>query len=201
MTEIDEDVIIGGKLGEGSFAVVKKGILKDSGKAVAIKVIKKTTIAKMSRGIDVIITEIMAMRALKSPLICKLLGVYEEETSVNLIVERAPGMDLLDYICNKRTVSEQVACEIISQVFKAVEYMHSKGVAHRDLKLENIMIDNQKKIKIIDFGMAGLFAPGSEDMTGCGGSVGYIAPEVYTGRPYTSKIDEFAVGVILYVLV
>jgi serine/threonine protein kinase len=79
--------------------------------------------------------------------------------------------------------------------------MHSKGVVHRDMKLENIMIDHHNKIKIIDFGMAALIEHDTQEITGVGGSVGYISPEVYTGRPYTPKIDEFGVGVILYILI
>jgi serine/threonine protein kinase len=78
--------------------------------------------------------------------------------------------------------------------------LHEHGIVHRDIKLENLMLTSGQ-VKIIDFGLCDVVREGTLGIDGMAGSPGYVAPEVYSGRPYGTKSDVFGVGVVLYALV
>ena len=94
-------------------------------------------------------SELQTMSQLKHPNIAKLYEAYERRRHIYLVMELCPNGDLSD-----RTFSEKEAAVLVRQILEAVAYMHSKGVVHRDLKLENIMLDEKGNVKIIDLGLA-----------------------------------------------
>ena len=100
-----------------------------------------------------------------------------------------------------RTYTEEQASSIVRTAFSAVAYMHSKGVAHRDIKLENIMFDRNGEIKMIDFGLATKYLSNEfSNMTDTVGTLYSMAPEVLEGKGYDFKCDVWSVGVVAYVL-
>ena len=189
-------------LGKGKFGLVKLGIHRGSGRKVAIKIINK----KLVTPIDVqqVKTEIDILKIAKHPNIIKLYDVFENENYIYIIMEYCAGGDLFSYI-EKRgfRLPETRAAEIIHKLSTAVYFLHEYGVVHRDLKPENIlMTDNSSNadIRLVDFGLGKIIGPG-EMCTDPFGTFSYVAPEVLKEKPYSFKVDLFAIGIIAYLLV
>eukprot|EP01122_Echinamoeba_exundans_P012658 TRINITY_DN534_c0_g1_i1.p1 TRINITY_DN534_c0_g1~~TRINITY_DN534_c0_g1_i1.p1 ORF type:complete len:357 (+),score=63.91 TRINITY_DN534_c0_g1_i1:991-2061(+) len=115
-------------------------------------------------------------------------------------MELCEGQELFEEIINRHSFTENDAKDVVRAVLTPIEYLHSLGIVHRDIKPENIMFvkeDNFKELKIVDFG----FARFTTDQAGSRvGTLGYKAPEVFSGENVTSKADVWAVGVITYIL-
>lgn len=187
------------KLGKGAEGVVKLGINKETGMKKAVKIIKKGNIASMSR-VD---TEIEAMVVLDHPCVVSVDEVLETESNIFLVMEYCAGGHLEDYISPKRPMSLAAARYYFDQLVGGIVYCHSKGVCHRDLRVENLMLDNKGNLKITDFGHAGMFEVGWDVFqTMLVGSVSHLAPEQVTGTVYSGeKIDVWSAGIILYIMV
>lgn len=130
----------------------------------------------------------------------------EEGKEVNIsymVTDLAEKGEMFDIIANTGSLNEYFARRVMKQLFKAVGYMHTKGIAHRDLKLENMLLDNDFNIKIIDFGFSSpLLAKDGKNLleTVCG-TLGYMAPEIVAGKKYLGvKADMFALGVLMFTL-
>ena len=189
-------------LGKGKFGLVKLGIHRGNGRKVAIKIINK----KLVTAIDVqqVKTEIDILKIAKHPNIIQLYDVLENENYIYIIMEYCAGGDLFSYI-EKRgfRLPETRAAEIIHKLSTAVFFLHEYGVVHRDLKPENIlMTDNSPNadIRLVDFGLGKIIGPG-EMCTDPFGTFSYVAPEVLREKPYSFKVDLFAIGIIAYLLV
>ena len=189
-------------LGKGKFGLVKLGIHRGNGRKVAIKIINK----KLVTAIDVqqVKTEIDILKIAKHPNIIQLYDVFENENYIYIIMEYCAGGDLFSYI-EKRgfRLPETRAAEIIHKLSTAVFFLHEYGVVHRDLKPENIlMTDNSSNadIRLVDFGLGKIIGPG-EMCTDPFGTFSYVAPEVLKEKPYSFKVDLFAIGIIAYLLV
>ena len=121
------------------------------------------------------------------------------------VIELVEGMDLFKYVSENDYLGEEEAGFIMSEILLAVKYLNNVGIVHRDLKPENIMlkIDKNKpnarasEVKIIDFGFAIYVREAGVSVKGCG-TYNYVAPEVFSQKPYTFKTDIFSLGVILY---
>ena len=129
--------------------------------------------------------------------------IKKNGTHVNvayIVLELIPGGELFDYIANTGPFSERIIKYFSKQILLTVQYIHSKGLFHRDLKLENILLDKSNDIKIIDFGVAQ-----NEDVSGVNrtkvGTIGYMAPELLANQPYNGQaVDIFSLGVILFII-
>lgn len=97
---------------------------------------------------------------------------------------------------------EAEAAEILKQLVSAISYCHHMGVAHRDIKPDNILFDTRGRLKLADFGSAEWFGMNCESgmMEGIVGTPYYVAPEVLRGREYNEKVDVWSAGVILYIM-
>ena len=127
--------------------------------------------------------------------------MVQSEKYVYLILEYVSGGELYDIIEREGKLDENKACVIFSQILQAVQYFHSKKVSHRDLKLENILIDEHLKPKISDFGLSNFMKDGEFLRTSCG-SPNYAAPEIISNSKYCgSEVDVWSLGVILYAMV
>lgn len=186
-------------LGKGTYGKVKKA-RERSGRLVAIKSIRKEKI-KDEQDLVHIRREIEIMSSLCHPHIITIYEVFENKDKIVIVMEYASQGDLYDYICDKRKLTEREARHFFRQIVSAVHYCHQNGIVHRDLKLENILLDGSGNVKIADFGLSNLFHGDEYLQTFCGSPL-YASPEIVNGRPYRGpEVDTWSLGVLLYTLV
>ncbi|XP_062998419.1 NUAK family SNF1-like kinase 2 [Elgaria multicarinata webbii] len=186
-------------LGKGTYGKVKKA-RERSGKLVAIKSIRKDKI-KDEQDLVHIRREIEIMSSLNHPHIIAVHEVFENSSKIVIVMEYASKGDLYDYISERQRLTEQEARHFFRQVVSAVYYCHKNGIVHRDLKLENILLDANCNIKIADFGLSNVFQQDRFLQTFCGSPL-YASPEIVNGRPYKGpEVDSWSLGVLLYILI
>lgn len=156
------DYILGQTLGEGEFGKVKMGWKRDGGVQVAIKLIRRETLGNNPSRLPKIYREIAILRGLQHPNIVRLHEMVETERHIGIILEYASGGELFDYILQHRFLKENAARRLFAQLVSGVGYLHKKGIVHRDLKLENLLLDRNRNIIITDFGFANTFSPNDE---------------------------------------
>ncbi|XP_053310358.1 NUAK family SNF1-like kinase 2 [Spea bombifrons] len=186
-------------LGKGTYGRVKRARDKQ-GREVAIKSIRKDRI-KDEQDILQIRRETEIMSSLSHPHIISIYEVFENSSKIVIVMEYASQGDLYDYISERQKLSEQEARRFFRQIVSAVQYCHANGIVHRDLKLENILLDENKNVKIADFGLSNIYHSDSYLQTYCGSPL-YASPEIVNGRPYIGpEVDSWSLGVLLYILV
>ncbi|POR34485.1 Serine/threonine-protein kinase KIN4 [Tolypocladium paradoxum] len=156
------DFILGNTIGEGEFGKVKLGWKQDSSVQVAIKLIKRDTVGSNPSRLGKIRREVTILRGVQHPNIVRLIDMIETDKYIGIILEYASGGELFDYILNHRYLKDQSARRLFSQLVSGVGYLHKKGIVHRDLKLENLLLDRNRNIIITDFGFANTFDPHEE---------------------------------------
>ncbi|XP_056400890.1 death-associated protein kinase 2-like isoform X2 [Hyla sarda] len=193
------------KLGSGHFGEVRKCKEKSTGTFFAGKFIKTRKVKGSRLGLDrdQVEREVFILQQLEHPNIMRLQDVFASKAEMVLILELIRGGELFDFIAEKEALSEEDAIEFLEQILKGVAYMHSKNIAHFDLKPENIMLQQKDvphpKIKIIDFGLAQKIEDGAVFKSLCG-TPQYIAPEVINYEPLGPPTDMWSIGVITYIL-
>ena len=187
-------------LGSGSYSKVKLAVdLNNKDKLVAIKIVD-TAKAPHDYQHKFMPRELELWPQLDHPHLVKLIESFKDEKRVYMVEQYAPGGDMLHYIQQQGVIDESVAREWILQVMDAICYMHESGMGHRDLKLENLLINTQWNLQICDFGFTKSLSE-NLSQTYCG-SKSYAAPEILMGQPYDPmKADVWALGVILYIMV
>lgn len=158
--KVEDFYDIGEELGSGQFAIVRKCREQSTGLEYAAKFIKKRQSRASRRGVcrEEIEREVSILRQVLHPNIITLHDVYENRTDVVLILELVSGGELFDFLAQKESLSEEEATSFIKQILDGVNYLHTKKIAHFDLKPENIMLLDKNipipHIKLIDFGLA-----------------------------------------------
>ncbi|KAJ8398506.1 hypothetical protein AAFF_G00427610 [Aldrovandia affinis] len=196
---------IGQLLGSGHFGQVREVHERATGTRWAGKFLKLRKNASSRLGMErkSVEKEVEILQALQHSNIMALKDVFESRAEVVLIVELIGGGELFDFIAEKENLSENEAIEFLKQILEGVGFMHSKHIAHFDLKPENIMLLDKEvehpHIKIIDFGLACYLTPGEEYRSLCG-TPQYIAPEVINYEPLSVAADMWSIGVITYIL-
>ncbi|KAG1970397.1 hormonally up-regulated neu tumor-associated kinase homolog A-like [Pimephales promelas] len=194
--------LVGRKLGEGSFAKVREGLHATTGVKVAVKVIDKRKAKKDSYVTKNLRREGQIQQMIRHPHITQLLDILETENSYYLVMELCPGGNLMNHIYEKKRLDEREAQKYVRQLVMAVEHLHRAGVVHRDLKIENLLLDEQDNIKLIDFGLsncAGILGYSDPFSTQCG-SPAYAAPEILSRKKYGHKVDVWSIGVNMYTM-
>lgn len=193
---------LGRILGEGNFGKVKFAKNVESGQGFAVKILEKKRILDLKIG-DQIKREIGTLKLLKHPNVVRLHEVLASKTKIYMVLEYVTGGELFDRISNRGRLSEVQGRKLFQQLIDGVSYCHHKGVFHRDLKLENVLVDAKGNIKISDFGLSALPQHYRDDgllHTTCG-SPNYVAPEILANRGYDgATADIWSCGVILYVI-
>lgn len=135
------------------------------------------------------------------PHIMRVYELIESRDGVYIVMEYLPGGELYDLILKKQRFSEDDGRKFFQQLVFALEYCHMHNVVHRDVKPENILLDENQNIKLGDFGLANYFKDGHFLHTSCG-SLNYAAPEILTGNPYSGpEVDVWSAGIVLFTLV
>ena len=188
-------------IGEGMFGKVKLAIHLITKEKVAIKIFDKSKI-KSSRDAQYIEREISILKRLNHYNTIKLYNIIQNNDFIFLIQEYISGKELLHFIEKKDNLSEKDICKLYQQIISGIEYVHEMGIAHRDLKLENILLNYKKDIKIIDFGLSNLYDRNVDELlhSSCG-SPCYAAPEMIKGIEYRGiNTDIWSSGIILYLM-
>lgn len=192
--------VLGRTIGEGTFGKVKLGTHILTGEKVAVKILEKDRIAEVA-DVERVAREIHILKMLRHPNIIQLYEIIETPKQLYLIMEFCSGGELFDYIVAHTKVKEKEACRFFLQLLTGVEYIHKLGIVHRDLKPENLLLDHQRGIKIVDFGLSNTYKPGETLKTACG-SPCYAAPEMIAGKRYLGlRVDIWSCGVILFALI
>lgn len=156
------DYILGQTIGEGEFGKVKLGWKKDGSVQVAIKLLRRESLGNNPSRLPKIYREISILKELSHPNIVRLHEMAETDRHIGIVLEYASGGELFDYILNHRYLKDNPARRLFAQLVSGVGYLHKKGIVHRDLKLENLMLDRNRNIIITDFGFANTFDPTDE---------------------------------------
>ena len=181
---------LGPVIGEGSYGKVH--LSKVNNKFVAIKALKKTESVQQ---------EVKMMQSLKHENIVQFFEVIETSQKVYIVMEFIKGGDLLEKITTEGPMAEEQAKKVFAEIIKAVGFCHEQNIAHRDLKLENVLLRADGHVKLADFGFAVKSENNDMHSTRCG-SANYVAPEVLSGKTYNSKsADIWSLGVILFAIV
>ncbi|MBN3279784.1 NUAK1 kinase, partial [Polyodon spathula] len=187
-------------LGKGTYGKVKKAVERATGKTVAIKSIRKDRITDELDRVH-IQREIEIMSSLRHPNIIRINEVFESKDKILIVMENASRGELYDYVNDRHWIPEPEARRFFRQLTSAVHYCHKNGVVHRDLKLENILLDQDYNVKLADFGLSNHFKKEQVLQTYCGSPL-YASPEIVNGLPYRGpEVDCWALGVLLYALV
>ncbi|KAJ7417790.1 hormonally up-regulated neu tumor-associated kinase-like protein [Pitangus sulphuratus] len=195
--------LIGKLINKGSFAKVMEGLHIPTGEKVAIKVIDKKRAKQDSYVLKNMKREPRIHQMIKHPNVVQLYETLETDNSYYMVMELCLGGDLLDRICEKKRLAEWEVRRYTWQILSAVEHLHCQGIVHRDLKIENFLLDENNNIKIIDFGLSNTakFEGLSQELlhTQCG-SPAYAAPELLAHRKYGPKVDVWSIGVSVFAM-
>ncbi|XP_072307809.1 uncharacterized protein [Eucyclogobius newberryi] len=195
--------LVGKMINKGSFAKVMEGLHIGTGEKVAIKVIDKKKARQDSYVLKNMKREPRIHQMVRHPHIVVLFETLETENSYYMAMELCAGGDLMDRICERKRLEEREVRRYTRQILSAVDHLHKHGIVHRDLKIENFLLDEHNNIKIVDFGLSNTLKPESLSLdllnTQCG-SPAYAAPELLAHRKYGPKVDVWSVGVSAFAM-
>ena len=185
------------QLGSGSFGRVFLVSHNETKELFALKTIEKRKIMTTYGKLDIIFDEINIHSKLYHQNVIKLYNVYEDKESINIIMEYAKNGNLYQLIKKEKNgFSESKAFEYFIQVINAVYYLHSNNIIHRDIKPENILISDDNKLKLCDFGWAKELT--LENRSTFCGTMEYMAPEIVGSETYDYSVDIWSLGILLY---
>eukprot|EP00177_Eucheuma_denticulatum_P008543 GFKZ01015551.1.p1 GENE.GFKZ01015551.1~~GFKZ01015551.1.p1 ORF type:complete len:1193 (+),score=192.35 GFKZ01015551.1:114-3581(+) len=194
------DYELGRTIGRGSSGVVRLAMHVETREKVAIKIIKKGKCSDLSR-LD---REIQSLMAARHTHIVALEEVLESKNNLFIVMELCGGGSLVDIVrlYPEERMPEETARFFMRQLFEALAFCHRNGICHRDIRLDNLMLDNNGNVKITDFGHSGIYTPGWDIFsTSLVGSVYNLSPEQVLGNLYSGeKIDIWSAGVAVYCL-
>jgi len=193
---VDEFEIIS-ELGKGGYSIVYLVRHKMSGDKYALKCAMKFNKGKdRSKRIR---QEISVLEDLRHHGIIRLRGWFEDEENIYLVLEYITGRDLSKYF-RQDLPDKKTTANIIHQIVRSLKYCHRKGIVHRDIKLENILIDSKMRIKLTDFGLCAIKSGDGDYFYDEVGTARYISPELLEEKGYNESVDVWGIGIILFML-
>lgn len=186
------------EIGTGGMAIVYEAIDLKTGQSVALKMLKES-ISDNTQALRRFINESKAVAMMDHANIVKILDVSVKTEHKFIVMEYIKGITLRDYMNKKGKLNWQEASAFITQILQALDHAHMRGVIHRDIKPQNIMIMEGGFIKVADFGIAKI--PNAETVTMVDHAVGtiyYISPEQARGKKIDTRSDLYSLGVMFY---
>ena len=184
-------------IGAGGMAVVYKAIDQRLNRFVAVKILRDE-LARDEEFRARFQIEAQAVAMLSHPNIVSVYDVSHTAGVEYIVMELIEGVTLMQYMQKKGALSWKEAAHFSTQIAKALEHAHSKGIVHRDIKPQNIMILRDGTIKVADFGIAALESAQEQRSDQTVGSVHYIAPEQARGETPDTRSDIYSLGVVMY---
>lgn len=190
------------KLGAGCAGTVVRAVDRASRAEVAVKIVAKRllVVPECKRAL---VREVSVLSRLDHANVVRFTSAFEDSDHVYIATELCPHGDLHEYLRARRSgLDERVALKYLRQLLQALEYLHAHGIAHRDVKLENVMFSDSGKLKLIDFGLCFWRRPGGDlySRQHCG-TPQYAAPEIMGKSPYIPESgDMWSCGVVLYAM-
>lgn len=185
-------------IGTGSYGQVYKAKKKSTNEFFSMKIISK---AKKDSSLNELLNEISVLKNLDHPHIIKIFEYFETKDKIFIVNELCEKGDLQKYIEKEKIIKEKIVKKIIKQLIMILNYLHKNRIIHRDLKLQNILIedstDDNFSIKLIDFGISTEIK--GYNLTESIGTVLYVAPEVILSD-YNEKCDIWSIGIIMFYL-
>ncbi|KAL3771465.1 hypothetical protein ACHAW5_006148 [Stephanodiscus triporus] len=188
------------KLKSGTFSTVCRGVHRATGRQVAVKCILRK---KIEPSVDAaVFEEVLIMSGLHHKYICPMIDYFEEDRCHFVVMELERGGDLCERLNEKVTYSEEDARKVLRNICEAMDFVHSRGYAHCDIKPRNYLLRSKRDdidVRLADFGFAQhVHAPNS--LTSQCGTPFFVAPEVINRKPYDQKVDMWSIGVTTYLL-
>jgi len=185
-------------LGSGYNGSVFKATAKEGGLTYAVKDFKLTGLNAEKRA--ELEGECEIFLSLDHPHVARLVDIYQSEDQLRMVMECMEGGELFDRVLSKKKFTEKDAADATYQMLLAVNYIHSHGIVHRDIKLENFLYEKPDSdfLKLIDFGFSKVWNSSTKMKMSCG-TLAYVAPEVL-GKSYTDKCDMWSLGVVVFII-
>ena len=144
--------------------------------------------------------KLVALKLIRHRSVIRLYETFESDKNIVFVIELCAGGDLLTYVRKRRKLKEEVARHVFKQIMDGLNYCHAKQILHRDIKLDNVLLNGEGEIKICDFGVSKIVKKGERMSEQCG-TPAYIAPEILKGKGYDGfTVDVWSAGVVLYAI-
>jgi len=201
MSEIEERYHIAAIISQNRNASVRLAIHNVTGDQVAIKILNKSTLREKHKRI-LLMRELFTLKRLENNKhVTELYDIIDSGDRIWVVMEYASGGELFDFVKAKSPLSDSIAREVFRPIVKVVAYMNTLNLVHRDLKLENVLLDNRGQIRLADFGFSRDYNPEDGLVESVCGTPHYSPPEVIKAIPYNPiYVDSWSLGVILYVI-
>jgi len=186
-------------LGMGGFGRVELVVdKKNNQQTFALKCLSKKHIVDTKQQ-EHIYNEKNILLSLNSNFIIKLYKTFKDKKYVYLLIEVCLGGELWTILRDKDTFDEATSRFYVACVVEAFEYLHAKGIVFRDLKPENLLMDDKGYVKLVDFGFAKKLQPGKKTWTFCG-TPEYVAPEIILNKGHDCSADYWSLGILIFEL-
>ncbi|KAK0098099.1 hypothetical protein PV326_011287 [Microctonus aethiopoides] len=189
--DIDEMEIIK-TIGTGTFGRVV--LCRHQGIPMALKVLSMVDVIRLKQ-VDHVKNEISVLKEVKHPFIVNMLWSGRDRARVYMLLEFVAGGELFSYLRAAGRFSGPTSCFYAAEIVCALDYLHSMHIVYRDLKPENLLLDNQGHLKITDFGFSKKLT--DRTWTLCG-TPEYLAPEIIQSKGHNKAVDWWALGVLIY---
>lgn len=191
-----EDFEIKGVIGRGTFGKVFLAELRTTKKLYAIKSLRKDVLVEAGQ-IENVKLEKDILMACNHQFLAGMEFVFQNDLRLYFVIEFLSGGELYKHFLKKRRFPEEEAKFYSAQIGLAIGHLHSQDIIHRDLKLENIMLNGDGFIKVIDFGLAKILNDDSQAMSFCG-TPEYLAPEMVKQEGHDKTVDWWSLGILIY---
>lgn len=186
-------------LGSGRYGEVRKCVHNSTKDIRVVKIISKAGLPTEMIQSRTVFNEVEFLKTVDHPNLLRVYEFFEDDCNFYIVLEFCSGGDLFNRVVEVKRFEENEASLIMAQILSGVTYLHSKKIIHRDLKLENVLLEDRENLflKIIDFDAATFYGKGFQKEIY--GTPMYMAPEIMKGK-YTEKCDLWSCGIIFYIL-
>ena len=189
---------LGEEIGSGAFGKVILGLHMITGEKVAIKILDKFILSQTPEDYELVRQELNILKIVKHKYIVQLYEILETPQHIFIIMEYCERQDIMDYILTRNRLSEDESLKYFQQLVNALYYLHSQNITHRDIKIDNLLLDRNLDLKLIDFGLSTRYRDDKLLNQPCG-TVVYAAPEVLDCKEYHGMLaDVWSSGIVLF---